>query len=197
MVSSHADDNFGYSNTTTIEVLRAGKVVCTLPYGGHSAHEHSSGFSSSALVVSAREPLHFYLRMTSTSNEFPPSETCTGFELPDGGTCRTLFEQSCSENECTLSSTTSLVPGTGKIRGEVSRDREPFAGAILFVKRGESLPAITDEHGAFSLDASPGAHELVVSGSDHVYSPKVSVSTRRDQDAHVSIAIECPCCRAP
>jgi hypothetical protein len=194
MISTHTDDEFGYSDVTELEVLRAGKVVCKVPYGSHSSHEHHRGHSSSEIVAVSREPLRFHVRTTFDSNEFPPSMSCTGFELVDGGACRTLFDRSCSEDECTLRSTIAMVPGTGKIRGQVMRDGKPFPGLTVQL---ESQFRISDEHGAFSFEARPGAHEIVLLRDAGAYSPNVSVSTRPGQDAQVAITIDCACCRAP
>lgn len=193
-MSTHDDDEFGFSDVTQLEVLRAGKVVCELPYRGRSSHEHDRTGISSELVLSSREPLRFHVRTTADSSEFGAATSCTGFELPDNGSCRTLFDRSCSDDDCTLSSTTAVVPGTGKIRGRITRDDEPFVGVAVIV---ESTNAISDEHGTFSIGASPGAHEIVLAGTARVYSPNVRVRTRSGLDAEVSIAIACPCCRAP
>lgn len=189
-VSTHSDDEFGSSDVTLTEVHRAGKVVCTFPAGGREGHENHSSFTSVDVGVSSREPLRFHVHMATSSSEFGVSETCTGYELPDNGTCRTLFERSCSERTCTLTSTTSLAPGTGKIRGTIVRDGEPFVGATVMI---EPQLTITDEHGAFALDAPPGTHEIAVSG-DHDYSPKPRVTLAAHQDADVAITIACPCC---
>jgi hypothetical protein len=68
-------------DTTRIEVLRAGKVVCELLAGAGGSHENHSSSSYDQLVVSSRDPLRFHVRETSISNELGPSERCTGFEL--------------------------------------------------------------------------------------------------------------------
>jgi hypothetical protein len=87
-----------------------------------------------------------------------------------------------------------MMPGTGKIRGQVTRNDEPLVGVTVELAR---QLRISDERGAFSFDASPGARELLVTGEHGPYSPNVTVSPRPDQDAQVSISIDCACCRAP
>jgi hypothetical protein len=178
-------------DTTRIEVLRAGKVVCELLAGAGGSHENHSSSSYDQLVVSSRDPLRFHVRETSISNELGPSERCTGFELRDGETCRQLFEHSCSEAACKLTYTTSLAPGAGILRGKINRDNEPVVGGT--VQTGSQL-AISDEHGGFSIEAGPGVHEIAVASSFHAHAQKASVLIGPDQDAEVSIAITCPCC---
>jgi hypothetical protein len=194
-VSTTKVDEFCESYSTRIEILRAGKVVCDLPDGGRGWCEGRSRISSSKLVVSSREPLRFHVRTTFRTNDDVVSRSarCTGFELEDGGACRTLFSRSCGD-DCTLRSTTSMIPGTGKIRGVVTRDGKPFTDVTVQLEAQLQTP---DEHGAFSFEARPGAHEIVLTGDPGRYSPNVSVSTPRDQDAQVSIALDCACCRAP
>ncbi len=58
----------------------------------------------------------------------------------------------------------------------------------------ESQVAVSDESGAFSIDAGSGAHELMVLGTEGVYAPNPRVSLRPHQDAEVTIMIACPCC---
>lgn len=178
-------------DTTRIEVLRAGKVVCELLAGAGGSHENHSSSSYDQLVVSSRDPLRFHVRETSISNELGPSERCTGFELRDGETCRQLFEHSCSEAACKLTYTTSLAPGAGILRGKINRDNEPVVGGT--VQTGSQL-AISDEHGGFSIEAGPGVHEIAVASSFHAHAQKASVLIGPDHDAEVSIAITCPCC---
>jgi hypothetical protein len=117
----------------------------------------------------------------------------TGFELEDGGACRRLFSRSCGD-DCTLRWTTSMIAETGKIRGVVTRDGKPFTDVTVQLEAQLRTP---DEHGAFSFEARPGTHEIVLTGDSGRYSPNVSVSTPRDQDAQVSIALDRACCRAP
>lgn len=190
-VSTHENLEWGDGDSTQLDVLRAGKIVCELPFGGSWSAEGHSGQTSAELVLSSREPLRFHVRTRSISNVPAASDTCTGFELRDGATCRQLFEHLCSEDDCKLTYTTSVAPGTGTIRGTLMRDHEPFVGSSVML---ESQLAITDEHGAFSINAGPGVHELAVGAELRVYASKASVSMSADQDADVSISIDCPCC---
>jgi hypothetical protein len=188
-------DEFCESYSTRVEVLRAGKLVCELPSGSRGWCEGRSRVSSSQIVVSSREPLRFHVltKYNEDDDLISRSAMCTGFELTDRGACRTVFARSCG-NDCTLRSTTAMVAGTGTIRGEITRDGKPFADVTVQIGSQLQVP---DEHGAFSFEARPGAHEIVLTGSAGAYSPNVSVSTPPDQDAQVSIEIDCACCRAP
>jgi hypothetical protein len=194
-VSTTKVDEFCESYSTRIEVLRAGKVVCELPDGGRGWCEGRSRVSSSEVSMSSREPLRFQVLTMSSSNNDVVSRpaSCMRFELGDAGACRTLFARSCG-NDCTLRSTTKMVPGTGKIRGEVARGGKPFADVTVQIGSQLQVP---DEHGGFSFEVRPGAHEIVLTGDAGAYSPNVRVSTPPDQDAQVSIAIDCACCRDP
>lgn len=196
-VSKHVEDEWGSSNYTQVEVLRAGKVVCDVLTAQNGSHENHRFFSRGDIVLSSREPVRFYLRETTTSNELPESARCTGYELPASGTCRTVFEHACTEPPCPLTYKASVVPGTGVVRGVITQDGEPSPGMTVTVG---SQVAISDEHGSFALDAGSGAHEVVLYGTGNFTQAKVPVTTTSKQDAVLAVAVACrtaerdPCC---
>lgn len=190
-MSTYSDDEFGYSNVASVELLRDGKVVCELPFGGSEAHENHGSFSTVELVLGSRAPLRFYVKTATSSRDFGSLEECAGFELRDGASCQRLFERGCTEAACTMTYTTVLSPGSGKVHGMVTREGQPMLGAVLQV---ESRVEISDERGAFAIDAGVGTHEITVIGTERTYAPNPRVSLGRHQDAEVTIAIACPCC---
>jgi hypothetical protein len=186
--STHTDDEWGYSEYSRVLVYRGEAVVCELPADARTSHENHSGHRSSQIEMSSREPLRFHVRESWFVNELSPSASCTGYELPKAGSCRTLFEHPCMKNECKLTSKVSVVPGIGVIRGQITEDGHPLSGVTVVV---ESRAAISDEHGGFVVDAGVGAHDVMLEGISEIRDAKAAVSMSSNQDADVSIAIEC------
>lgn len=185
--STSTPDEWGYTARTKLLVMRAGAVVCEVPYGSSSGHENHSGHEDTSISISSRTPLRFRTRTYFRSNDgIQTPGTCGEYELSDTGSCKQLFSRECRE-VCKLTHSTTLSPGTGVIRGHVTRDWEPMIGATVLAG---TEATISDEQGAFSISAGAGSKELAIYEQE-MFEPKAKVVLEPGQDADVAIAIHC------
>lgn len=189
-VSTSTPDEFGSTATSRIELIRGGQVVCELAGDRWSAHEDHVSSTRSEIRLRSRDPLRFSVHIQA-DRQVTNGNACIGYELPADAMCRKLFARSCTAGACTLSSTVTRHPGTGKVAGIVVEAREPVVGATLTI--GASA-AISDEHGRFDLTAAAGKQPLTVYYNDEAYPMPDALAVGDKEDLVVEISIRCPCC---
>ena len=184
--STTTPDEWGSTTTSRVLVYRGGAVVCEVIAGSSGAHENHSFSSSSRFLVSSQSPRRFLVYTTTRTNDLQVQPSCAEFELRDTGRCRPVFSQTCTE-ECRVMYATKLVPGTGVIRGRVTRAGEPLVGLTMVVGKGAE---ISNEEGVFSIATGAGRHELQIY-DERQLEPSPIVPLGPKQDAELAITIEC------
>jgi hypothetical protein len=196
--SRHSSDWSGHGVWSHMIVFRGETVVCDFPFEQSGSHEDHRFDENATLELTSREPLRFHIETHAQSSDLGTETRCAGFELPRSGSCRKVFERSCTHETCKPTVTLwQRGPGSGTLKGHVTRAREPVVGATVVVG---SQFSIADEEAAFVLEVGPGAHVLEISGGV-VDSQRVPVSMAPDEDAEISVDIACSdvidgsCCR--
>lgn len=186
--TTHGTNEWGFSDYSTTLVFRGSAAVCELPADAYTTAENHRGRRATETIELSREPLRFAVRETWESNDLTTLPTCTGYELTGTGPCRKLFEHSCGQQKCELHQKVSSSPGTGKIRGHVAVDQEPGLGVTIVVG---SAVTLSDENGAFELDAGVGDHDVVVYEPNDSTPMHARVSVEPGRDVEVSLITEC------
>lgn len=190
-VSTYTPDDFGSTHQDRIVVFRDGKRVCEVGSSWRSGHEHHSSWGTTTIDLQTRSPLQFDVRTTASSKDLDDQWSCTRYELPDHGVCRTLFERTCTMRNCRSSYDVAYRQGTGRVLGTVMLNKEPLVGGLITI--GDE-GALADGGGAFEATVAVGPQTVAVVRESVVYGSKGSITVQPDQDAVVSIVIDCSCC---